>query len=79
VALRGGHREHDDDEARSSGITTTNTYDALGQVTSITHQTPRLPDLPEATSTVAKWDGSLAIPGDLTECPAGTGHRYCWV
>ena len=32
-------------ESRSSGITTTNTYDALGQVTSITHQTPRLPDL----------------------------------
>ncbi|CAN5304336.1 hypothetical protein BH09ACT5_BH09ACT5_11410 [soil metagenome] len=60
-------------EARSSGITTTNTYDAAGQVTSISHQTPWLPDPSQSTSTVAAWDGSFALPGDVASCPTGTG------
>jgi len=58
-------------EARSSGVTTTTSYDALGRVTAIRHETPVLPEVRNATSTVARWDGRLAVPGDLSECPAG--------
>ncbi|MGV8913610.1 MAG: DUF6531 domain-containing protein [Rhodoglobus sp.] len=62
-------------QARSSGVVTTNTFDAVGNVTQIRHATPDVATPHSSARTVDRWDGEFALPGEANACPAGAGLK----
>ncbi|MGV8913616.1 MAG: hypothetical protein ACOH14_13475 [Rhodoglobus sp.] len=62
-------------QARSSGVVTTNTFNAVGNVTQIQHATPNVATPHSSARTVDRWDGELALPGEANACPAGAGTK----